>query len=104
MSVITITKNNFREEVMLSEKPVLIDFWAEWCVPCRMIAPVIGEIASEMPSVKVGKINIDEQSELAEQFGITAIPTLAVVKDGKITKKSTGVKPKQAIMQMLENS
>ena len=84
MSAININKNNFQNEIMNSEKPVLLDFWAPWCAPCRMLAPVVEEIASERADIKVGKINIDEQSELANKFGIMSIPTLAVMKNGKI--------------------
>jgi len=103
MSVITITKENFETEVIKSDKPVLLDFWAEWCGPCRIVSPVIDEIAEETQNIKVGKINVDDQSELAGVFNITSIPTLAVVKDGKTVKTSVGVKPKAAILQMLED-
>ena len=84
MSAININKNNFQNEIMDSEKTVLLDFWAPWCAPCRMVVPVIEEIAGERPDIKVGKINVDEQPELTSKFGITSIPTLVVTKNGKI--------------------
>ena len=84
MSLITITKENFENEVMKSDKPVLIDFWASWCGPCRMVSPIVDEIADEVTDKKVGKINVDEQPELAKAFSIVSIPTLIVVKDGKV--------------------
>ena len=101
MSAININKNNFQNEIMNSEKPVLLDFWAPWCAPCRMLAPVVEEIASELADIKVGKINIDEQSELANKFGIMSIPTLVVMKNGKIIQQVSGVRPKNAILEML---
>lgn len=101
MSVLTITKGNFEAEVMKSDKPVLLDFWAPWCGPCRMVSPVVDQIAGEVTSTKVGKINIDEQPELAARFNVMSIPTLAVIKGGKIIKTSVGVKPKGAILAML---
>lgn len=101
MSAININKNNFQNEIMNSEKPVLLDFWAPWCAPCRMLAPVVEEIASECADIKVGKINIDEQSELANKFGIMSIPTLVVMKNGKIIQQVSGVRPKNAILEML---
>ncbi len=101
MSVITINKNNFQEEVLKSEKPVLLDFWASWCGPCRMVGPIIEEIAEERTDIKVGKVNVDEQQELASQFQVMSIPTLVVIKDGKIVKQSTGARPKQQILEML---
>ncbi len=101
MSVITITKENFENEVMKSDKPVLIDFWASWCGPCRMVSPIVDEIAEEVTDKKVGKINVDEQPELAKAFSIVSIPTLIVVKDGKVVNTSVGVKPKDAILNML---
>jgi len=102
MSVFKITKENIQAEVMSSAKPVLIDFWAPWCGPCRMIAPVIDEIANETSDIKVAKINIDEQPELAVKFGVMSIPTLIVIKDGKVVKQSVGAKPKAAILEMLK--
>ena len=101
MSAVNIDLKNFHQEVMNSDKPVLLDFWAPWCGPCRMVVPMVEQIAVERPDIKVGKINIDEQFELANQFGIMSIPTLMVVKDGKIVKKATGARPKQAILEML---
>lgn len=101
MSAMNINKNNFREEVLDSVKPVLLDFWAPWCGPCRMVGPVLEEIANERPDIKIGKINVDEEMELASQFGIMSIPTLVVIKDGKIVNQSLGAKPKHQILAML---
>ncbi len=101
MSVIKITAANFAEEVLQSEKTVLIDFWASWCGPCRMLSPVVDEIAEEHSEIKVGKINVDDESELAQKFGIMSIPTLAVFKDGKCVDMQVGVRPKQSILDML---
>ncbi|MFT4144468.1 MAG: thioredoxin [Mobilitalea sp.] len=101
MSVLTITKENFENEVLKSKEPVLLDFWATWCGPCRMVSPIIDEIAGEVSNVKVGKINVDEQHELALAFKVMSIPTLAIVKDGKVVKSSVGAKPKAAILQMI---
>ena len=101
MSAININKNNFQNEIMDSEKTVLLDFWAPWCAPCRMVVPVIEEIAGERPDIKVGKINVDEQPELASKFSIMSIPTLVVMKNGKIVTKVSGVRPKKAILEML---
>ena len=101
MSVVNITKNNFREEVIHSDKPVLLDYWASWCGPCRMVSPIVDEIAAERNDVKVGKINVDEQPELAGQFGVMSIPTLVVMKDGKIINQMVGARPKSQILTML---
>ena len=101
MSAININKNNFQNEVMNSDKPVLLDFWAPWCAPCRMVVPIIEEIASEHADIKVGKINVDEQPELANKFGIMSIPTLVVMKNGKIIQQVSGARPKNTILQML---
>ncbi|HBV68744.1 MAG TPA: thioredoxin [Clostridiales bacterium] len=101
MNSIKITKSNFEQEVLKSDKPVLLDFWATWCMPCKMISPVVEEIAKEVPDIKVGKINIDEQPELASTFNVMSIPTLAVMKEGKIIKTMVGVKPKSSILKML---
>lgn len=101
MTAITINKSNFQEEVLNSDKPVLLDFWASWCGPCRMVSPVIDEIAKERPDIKVGKINVDEQEELAAQFRIMSIPTLMVIKNGQIVKQSMGAQPKNQILAML---
>ena len=105
MSVLTVTRENFDAEVLQSEKPVLIDFWAAWCGPCKRLSPLVDQLAEETPDIKVGKINIDEQPELRDQFHIMSIPTLMVFKGGKATATSVGVpasNPKQAILQMLE--
>ena len=101
MTAININKNNFQNEVMNSDKPVLLDFWAPWCAPCRMVVPVIEEIAGERPDIKVGKINVDEQPELASEFSIMSIPTLVVMKNGKIVQQVSGARPKKAILEML---
>lgn len=101
MSAFNINKNNFRDEVMNSDKPVLLDFWAPWCGPCRMVAPILEEIASERPDVKVGKVNVDEQPELAGQFGVMSIPTLVVIKNGKVVNQAIGARPKNEILRML---
>ena len=101
MSAININKNNFQNEVMNIDKPVLLDFWASWCAPCRMVVPIIEEIASERPDIKVGKINVDEQPELASEFGIMSIPTLVVMKNGKIVQQVSGARPKEAILTMI---
>lgn len=102
MSVLTLTKNNFDQEVLNSDKPVLIDFWASWCGPCRMVSPIVDEIAEESAAtLKVGKVNVDEESDLAAQFGVQSIPTLLVVKNGKVVNTSVGAKSKQSILAML---
>lgn len=101
MSTITITKENFAAEVMQSDKPVLIDFWASWCGPCRMVSPIVDEIADEVDGVKVGKINIDEQPELAANFNVMSIPTLMVFKDGKVVNTAVGARPKKDIQNLL---
>lgn len=101
MSVLHITKENFENEVLKSDRPVLLDFWASWCGPCRMVSPIIDEIAEETTDKKVGKINVDEQPELAQAFGVMSIPTLVVMKDGEVVGQSVGVKSKEAILHML---
>ncbi len=101
MSAININQNNFHSEVMNSDKPVLLDFWAPWCGPCRRVVPIVEEIALERDDIKVGKVNVDEQPELAARFGIMSIPTLVVMKDGKIVSQSMGARPKPAILAML---
>ena len=101
MTAININKNNFQNEVMNSDKPVLLDFWAPWCAPCRMVVPIIEEIAGERPDIRVGKINVDEQPELASEFSIMSIPTLVVMKNGKIVQQVAGARPKNAILEML---
>ena len=101
MSAISVNKNNFNQEVLNSDKPVLMDFWAPWCGPCRMVGPVVEEISRERSDIKVCKVNVDEQPELAGQFGVMSIPTLVVMKNGKIVNQSIGAKPKNAILAML---
>ena len=101
MSAINVNKNNFGQEVLNSDKPVLLDFWASWCGPCRMVAPVLEEIAAERSDIKVGKINVDQEPELAAQFGVVSIPTLVVMKNGKIVNQATGARPKAQILAML---
>lgn len=98
---VEITTQNFEEEVLKSDQPVLIDFWAAWCGPCRMLSPVVNEVAEENPQIKVGKVNVDEQGELAAKFGIMSIPTLMLFKDGKNIDSSLGVVPKSAIEKMI---
>ena len=100
MSIIHVNNENFQQEVLQSDKPVLIDFWADWCGPCRMIAPVVEEIAQEREDIKVVKIDVDEARELAIQFQIASIPTLVVVQDGKVVNQSIGVKTKDKILEM----
>ena len=102
MAVVTITKENYDEEVVKSPVPVLLDFWATWCGPCRMVSPIVDEIADEVEGkAKVGKINVDEQPDLAKEFGIMSIPTLVVIKNGEITARETGVRPKQLLLDKL---
>ena len=101
MAAININHNNFHNEVMNSEKKVLLDFWAPWCGPCRMVVPMVEEIAKERPDIKVGKINVDENPELATRFSIMSIPTLVVMENGKIVNQATGARPKNAILAML---
>ena len=101
MSAVNIDLHNFQAEVLNSDKPVLLDFWAPWCGPCRMVVPMVEQIAAERPDVKVGKINIDEEFERARQFGISSIPTLMVLKEGRIVRQSTGAMPKNKILDML---
>lgn len=101
MSTLNITKENFEKEVLNSDKPVLLDFWAAWCTPCKMVSPIVEEIAGEVTHAKVGKVNIDEQPELAAAFNVMSIPTLAVMKNGKVVNSIVGARPKSAILKML---
>ena len=102
MAELTITKTNFQSEILESSKPALVDFWAPWCGPCKMLGPVIAEIAEEHPEFTVGKVNVDDEPDLAQQFGVMSIPFLAVFKDGKLVTSSVGVQPKENILDMLK--
>ena len=102
MAVVEITKANFDEKVIKSEKPVLLDFWAPWCGPCRMLSPIVDEVAEENGDIVVGKINVDNESELAMQFGIQSIPTLVVMKNGQVANTSVGVINKQKILELVK--
>ena len=101
MEPITITTANFEAEVLHSEKPVLLDFWASWCGPCRMLSPIVDEVAEERADVKVGKVNVDEQPELASQFGVISIPTLLVFEHGKLVNQAVGARPKASVLALL---
>ena len=101
MSVIHINKSNFQNEVLNSEKPVLLDFWAPWCGPCRMVSPIVDEIAGERKDILVGKVNVDEEMELAAQFQVTSIPTLVVLRNGQVVNRVVGARPKDAILSLL---
>ena len=101
MAVVTITKENFEQEVLQSAKPVLLDFWASWCGPCRMLSPVVDEVAEERTDVKVGKVNVDEQPGLAGQFGVMSIPTLLVFEQGKLVRQAVGARPKASVLDLL---
>lgn len=101
MAVITITEENFEQEVLRSDKPVLLDFWASWCGPCRMLSPIVDEVAEERTDVKVGKVNVDQQPELAGEFGVMSIPTLLVFENGKLVRQAVGARPKAAVLDLL---
>ena len=102
MSELNITKDTFQKEVLESNKPVIVDFWATWCGPCRMLGPVIAELAEEHPEIKVCKVNVDDEQELAEQFGVMSIPFVASFKNGQLHKSSVGVQPKEALLSLLD--
>lgn len=101
MSAIQVTSANFEQEVIRSDKPVLVDFWASWCGPCRMVSPIVDEIAEERSDIKVGKVNVDEQQMLAAQFSVMSIPTLLVFKNGQVVNQAVGARPKQQILALL---
>lgn len=102
MAVLTITAQNFEQEVLQSDQPVLVDFYADWCGPCKMMAPVIEEVAGEVSDIKVGKLNIDNEMEIAQKYGVMSIPTLIVFKNGAEVKRDLGAKPKKAVLDMLK--
>ena len=99
--MLNITKANFEQEVLKSDRPVLLDFWASWCGPCRMVAPTLDEIAAERQDIKVGKINVDDEPELTAQFRVMSIPTLVVMENGEVKNKAVGVRPKEEILELL---
>ena len=101
MKAVNINMNNFRDEVLNSDKPVLLDFWAPWCGPCRMVGPILEEIAAEYPNIKVAKVNVDEEMDLASQFRVASIPMLVVMKNGQVVSQSVGARPKHQILAML---
>ena len=101
MSVLKVHKENFQSDILASKKPVLLDFWASWCGPCRMLSPIVDEVAEERTDVKVGKVNVDEQPELAGQFGVMSIPTLLVFEQGKLVRQAVGARPKASVLELL---
>ena len=101
MAVMTITEGNFEQDVLKSRKPVLLDFWAAWCGPCRMVSPIVEEIAAEHPELTVGKVNVDEQPGLAARFGVMSIPMLCVFRDGELVRQAVGARPKEEILALL---
>lgn len=103
MSVITLTKNNFEDEVLNSDVPVLVDFWASWCGPCRMISPIIEEIAAEENGIKVGKVNVDDEPELASTYNIMSIPTIMVFKNGEVVNVAVGARPKSTLLSLVKS-
>ena len=102
MAVTTITKENFNTEVLQNDKTVLLDFWAIWCGPCRMLSPIVDEVAEERTDIKVGKVNVDEQPDLAAEFGVMSIPTLLVFKNGKLVNQTVGARPKSGVLALLD--
>ncbi len=102
MAAVTLTESNFETEVLKSDKPVLVDFWASWCGPCRMVSPIVDEIGNENDDIKVGKVNVDEQPGLAQQYSIMSIPALIVFKNGKVTNQTVGARPKDAILSLIK--
>ncbi len=103
MAVLHVTKENFESEVLQSDKPVFIDFWASWCGPCQMVAPVIEELAEEVPDVKVAKINVDEEMELAQKYGVMSIPMMVLIKNGEVTNKTIGAQPKEELLTFMKS-
>lgn len=104
MAVFSVTADNFEQEVLDSSRPVLLDFWASWCGPCRMVAPILDELSAEMPEIRIGKVNVDEQPALAEAFRVTGIPMLVVMKNGRPVAKTIGAQPKEHIRQLLNSA
>ncbi len=102
MAELTITKDNFQKEVLESDKPVIVDFWATWCGPCRMLGPIVSELAEEHPEIKVCKVNVDDEQDLAQQYNVMSIPFVASFKDGQLYKSSVGVQPKEALLALLD--